>query len=207
MKIYFDSETINIVIEGIGRFLANGSLIAVADGDNISVSYRDTQSMQLYMHYSEFKDEADVSYGIDASTVVNALNEEFDKNMIGSDIAGILGYAPYDGTTNPNGYMSGVLDYANSGTTTSGNVIFYLTDNGLISGNALFTNVTYVNPFVNNSANNYTYSWTLSVDKKTLTVNAKISSQTAVALIGLTVVGLPSNVANGTTVYVLVKGN
>lgn len=49
--------------------------------------------------------------------------------------------------------------------------------------------------------------WTLSADKKTLTVTAKVSSQTDVALIGLTVLGVPTNVTNGTSVSVLVKGN
>lgn len=95
-----------------------------------------------------------------------------------------------------------------SGTVSSaGNVIFYLTDNGAAGGNALFTNVDYVNPIVNDSSVNYSYGWTLSGDKKTLTVNTKAAVGINVALLSLTLLGVPSNVANGTAVTCVVVGN
>lgn len=89
----------------------------------------------------------------------------------------------------------------------AGNVVFYLTDNGLVGGNALFTNVDYVNPLVNDSTINYSYGWTISGDKKTLTVNTKAALGINVALLSLTLLGVPSNVANGIVVTCVVVGN
>lgn len=266
MKVYFDNDRLNIVVEGIGRLMANGSVIAIADGDNVSLSYKDTDGLLTYLHFEAYQKENGDAYGIDSNSVAEALNLELSKSMTGDDISEMLGYEPYNGESNPNGYMtefsetdphfdtkfsgktttdltegsnlyhtdsrsrasismtntgsgnpsydytSGTIfvpkaDYSNTTTTTSGNAVFYLTTTGLLSGEALYTNVTHVTPVINDSAYNYTYGWTLSADKKTLTVTAKVSSQTAVALIGLTVLGVPTNVTNGTSVSVLVKGN
>lgn len=89
----------------------------------------------------------------------------------------------------------------------SGNAVFYLTSDKTASGTALYTNILTVQPIVNDAALNYTYSWTISSDKKTLTVNVKAAVGLNVSLVGLTLLGVPSNVANGTVVNVLVKGN
>lgn len=82
MKVYFDNTTLNVVIEGVGRYMANGSLIASVDGDNVYISYKDIGSKELYMHYSEYKTQSNVPYGSDASSVATALNLEFDKTII-----------------------------------------------------------------------------------------------------------------------------
>lgn len=103
-------------------------------------------------------------------------------------------------------------DYVNSALVSggSGNVIFNLTKDGTATGEALFKNVLYVNPIVNNSSANYTYGWSLSTDKKVLTVNVKTNLQQNVLLnlLGGLVPALapPTNVSNGTSVQILVKG-
>jgi len=98
------------------------------------------------------------------------------------------------------------LDYVNTAATTAGNAVFYLTSDKTINGTALFGSVTSVTPIVNDAAVNYTYGWTVSPDKKTLTVNTRSSAGINVALLSLTLLGVPANVANGTAVTVLVKG-
>jgi len=97
--------------------------------------------------------------------------------------------------------------YQNTGTTTSGSVVFYLTSDKTASGTALYTNVRIVMPIVNDVTLNYTYGWTISVDKKTLTVTARYAPGLNVALVGLTLLGVPVNVPNGTSVSVLVIGD
>lgn len=89
----------------------------------------------------------------------------------------------------------------------SGNATVYLTDNGISGGNAVFSDVYSVTPFVNDASDNYCYQYSLSGDKKTLTVNAKSSSAVNVALLGLSLLGAPMNVPNGTTIHILVVGN
>ena len=103
-------------------------------------------------------------------------------------------------------------DYINSGIVAgSGNVVFYLTSNKLSTGTALFTNVTYVNPIVNNSNANYAYQWSYNATTKALTVNIKtnLSTNALLNLLGglVPVLSPPSNVADGTNVFVFVKGN
>lgn len=101
-----------------------------------------------------------------------------------------------------------VADYVDSATTTTGVATFYLTSNHLSSGTALYTNVISINPQINNSTNVYGYSWAVSTDKKTLTLTANNSVPTGViTLLGISILGAPAAVSNGTKVYMLVKGN
>lgn len=84
----------------------------------------------------------------------------------------------------------------------AGNVVLYLTDDGTSTGNAVFANVylssaTY---FVD-SAISYNYSnWTVSGDKKTLTVKVSYPVISALVIIY-------SNAPNGTLVRFTVKGD
>lgn len=87
----------------------------------------------------------------------------------------------------------------------AGNVTIYLTDTGLVGGAAVFAAVNSIIPIVNDSTKNYTYGWTLSGDRKTLVVNVKYVPNVVVALV--TVLGLPTNVPDGTTVSVTVAGS
>jgi len=100
-------------------------------------------------------------------------------------------------------------DYVHLGTIAggAGNVIFYLTSDKTSTGTGLYTTVTYVNPIVNDSSVNYSYGWSYNSTTKALTVNTKSAVGLNVALLGLTLLGLPSNAPNGTNVSVLVKGN
>lgn len=62
------------------------------------------------------------------------------------------------------------VDYYNTGTTTTGVVIFYLTSDKTSGGTALYTSVNYINPVINDSTNNYTFGWVVSADKKTSSI-------------------------------------
>lgn len=84
----------------------------------------------------------------------------------------------------------------------AGNAVFYLTSDKTSGGTALYANDPNVIPIVNDAANNYTYGWTLSGDKKTLTVNVKVSQSTYIALLGINLLGIPANAANGVVVQV-----
>ncbi len=105
--------------------------------------------------------------------------------------------------------MSPSNDYTNTGTVAggAGNVVFYLTHDKTSTGVALYTNVNYVSPIVNDSSLNYTYGWSYNSGTKALTVNVKQATGIAVALVGLTLLGVPSPTPNGTSVQILVKGN
>lgn len=96
-------------------------------------------------------------------------------------------------------------DYSNVSTTTSGSATFYLTSDKTSTGTALFTTINYVNPVVNDISANYVYSW--AIVGKVLTITAKSAAPTGViALLGISVLGAPTTVANGTTISVEVKG-
>lgn len=100
------------------------------------------------------------------------------------------------------------IDYFNEvPVSANGNAVFYLTNDKTSTGTALFNTLITVLPIINNSANNYTYGWSYNATTKALTVNCKISAGVNVALVGLTLLGAPANVANGTNVQILVKGN
>lgn len=101
------------------------------------------------------------------------------------------------------------IEYINTGIITggAGNIIFYLTSDKTSTGTALYTNLTYVNPIVNDSTINYSYGWSYNSGTKALTVNTKSAIGLNVALVGLTLLGIPGNAPNGTSVQILVKGN
>ena len=101
------------------------------------------------------------------------------------------------------------VDYTNTAVVAggAGNAVFYLTSDKTSTGIALYTNITYVNPIVNDSSLNYSYGWNYNAGTKALTVNTKAAVGLNIALLSLTLLGVPSSVANGTNVQVLVKGN
>lgn len=89
----------------------------------------------------------------------------------------------------------------------AGNAVFYITSDKTSTGTALYSTIDYVNPIINDSTINYSYGWSYNTGTKALTVNAKNSLGLNIALLGLTLLGTPSNVANGTNVFVYVKGH
>lgn len=115
-------------------------------------------------------------------------------------------------------YSGGVLniptpainnDYTNTAIVSGGAgvAIFYLTNDKTSTGTALYTNINYVNPIVNNADLNYSYGWAYNSTTKALTVTTKAAVGLNISLLGLTLLGVPSPVANGTSVQILVKGN
>lgn len=88
----------------------------------------------------------------------------------------------------------------------AGNAVFYITSDKTSTGTALYTNITHVNPIVNDSSTNFTYGWSYNPTTKALTVNSK-AGVTGIVILGISLLGAPVNVANGTNIQVLVKGN
>lgn len=118
--------------------------------------------------------------------------------------------------TLPITYSSGtqklsVKQLAQQGTTTSGTSVFYLTEDGTSGGVALFgTEILYANAYVNDSANIYGVSYSLTNSNKTLTVtvNRQSFTSTIPPLLGISVLTSVSLSAapNGTVVNVHVIG-
>lgn len=97
-----------------------------------------------------------------------------------------------------------------TGTVTSGIATFYITDDNTSTGNALFTNVYYVNAGILDDSANYAWgTYTLAANKKSITMNAKKQAFGGVTILGINVLGSVSftNVPNGTTVYLIVIGD
>lgn len=99
---------------------------------------------------------------------------------------------------------SNVKLFTKSATTTSGVATFSLTDG---AGAALFTNVydESVALQVNDSTSSYAFSWSLSGDKKTLTVTAAKPAVTTI--LGISVLGALNPVPNGTAIRLTVWGD
>lgn len=143
---------------------------------------------------------------------------------------GTLKYNP--GSANANSYVRYIYDFVNgvwmdaghdvtnqiatvaalyrgkpfSVTTTSGSVVIYLTDTGLVGGNPLFSSIDYVHlDFVSNDPN-FGKSYVLS--GVTLTITAVKQSFSGVTVVGINVLGSVAiaAAANGTALTVLVQG-
>lgn len=96
--------------------------------------------------------------------------------------------------------------YTNTSTTTSGTVIFYLTSDKTATGSALFpTTINFMKAEVSDANSGYNYSYAITNSNKTLTVTVKVAS--GVTLLGISVLAAPVNVANGTSVNILVLGS
>lgn len=92
----------------------------------------------------------------------------------------------------------------------AGVATFYLTDDGTAGGKAIFRNVykPSTNFWVDDANAPYMFGgWALSGDKKTLTINVKQSAGIVIALLGLTLLGVPTNAANGTEVNLSIWGD
>lgn len=98
--------------------------------------------------------------------------------------------------------QSNVKEVDTSAVVSGGTAVFYLTDNGLSTGNALFTTVFQqsLNVLVNDATNQYQFGgYTVSSDKKTLTLT--------INKIGLSVgILVFTSAANGVTIYLQIKG-
>ena len=98
----------------------------------------------------------------------------------------------------------GARMFTGSAVVSGGTAIFYLTDNNLIGGNAFFNNVykSSANFWVeSNTTQHQIGSYSLSVDKKTLTVNVTALTNVLLGIIQI------SSASNGTTVYLTIWGD
>lgn len=101
-------------------------------------------------------------------------------------------------------------DYTNSASVSggAGQAVFYLTSDKTSTGSALYpTGLDVVLPIINDANNNYAYGWSYNSTTKALTVTAKQSAATFISLLGVSLLGAPANVANGTTINIFVKGH
>jgi len=108
----------------------------------------------------------------------------------------------------PRYYKSGVKKtsvwmYDTSGTVSNGTVVFYLTDDGTVNGNAIFTNIysESIQIFAPSATDSFVMSFAIAGNKKSITVT--------VNRLGTVIAGLIQfiSAANGTTVYLQVKGD
>lgn len=100
-------------------------------------------------------------------------------------------------------------------TTANGNVIFYLTDNGLSTGNAVFSTVIIDSLMLTAVSSTLPVSYgtpTVSGDKKTLTIPVyqPSTSSSVVSVLGINVLSgvtlVPTAAANGISVRMIVQG-
>jgi hypothetical protein len=99
-----------------------------------------------------------------------------------------------------NGAVSVPKEFTDTAMTASGNAVFHLTVDGSPTGTAIFTNANYFKAEVSDADNLYRYSYSLSPDKKTLTVTVKTGEISVGDLVF-------NSAVNGTPVYIYVKGN
>lgn len=88
---------------------------------------------------------------------------------------------------------------------TAGTGVTYLTDNGLVGGNALCTNVydDSVNITVNDATAAYQTAWAITNGNKTMTVTAnKAVSTGVITLLGISVLGAPTAVTGSVKVQI-----
>lgn len=95
-------------------------------------------------------------------------------------------------------------------TTTGGQAVVYLTDNGQANGNALCTSAPkHINVIANDSGNTFGLGYAVTNSNKTLTVTANVRSFTSTTVLGITVLGSSTLTAapNGTAIGIAVDCN
>lgn len=166
--------------------------------------------------------EVSVSSAASGSDVRNAINTAIlayatahSYSMASSDIIDphqVLSQSEADGIKLiPYGYVNGtrknnLFTLTKDVSTTSGSIALYLTDDGLITGNALFSEIHYVKIDANDTSASYEFGWSFS--GVTLTITAKkLTFSTVTLLATLLLAGTSmANVPNGTSLKVTVTG-
>jgi hypothetical protein len=82
MRIYYDINARNIVIEGSERFFGSSSLEAVADGNDVFVRYKEATAKEIQVPFTEIKKENNTSAGATVTEVLDYLNNEFSKGIV-----------------------------------------------------------------------------------------------------------------------------
>lgn len=86
MRIYYDTQKRNIIFEGFNRYFSMGSLVALADGDDVDIKYSDTNISEFYLYYEDVQDEQGNSAGANAIEVSAYLNQEFNKGSVSEQL-------------------------------------------------------------------------------------------------------------------------
>lgn len=81
MKVYYDKDKMNILIEGYGRYFANNSLIAENLNGKVLIRYVNTDINEFYLDYTDFQKENGTQAGNNVTEVVDYLNKEFGRGM------------------------------------------------------------------------------------------------------------------------------
>lgn len=80
MRIFYEETANCIVIEGYGRLLAQGSLIAIETGNGrIGVKYKDVTKLEIAWRYEDILKEDGSQAGSGVEEVITYLNNEFLK--------------------------------------------------------------------------------------------------------------------------------
>lgn len=85
MKIYFDKESLNVLLEGDDRLFPSGSLLAEDLNGNVVVKYKNTNVNNLYMPYTSIENQDGIPAGATLQEVIDYLNIEFNKGLSGGD--------------------------------------------------------------------------------------------------------------------------
>jgi molybdopterin converting factor small subunit len=79
MKVYFDEDKGNVVIEGLSRFFNSNSLEAIQVGSKVGIRYVGTDIYQVFNEHSNYKDKDGNPTGATASDTAQYMNNEFAK--------------------------------------------------------------------------------------------------------------------------------
>jgi hypothetical protein len=81
MKVYYDTDTMNIILQGVSRYFANGTLEAIEEGGKVAIRNKATLINELYLDRTGMEKEDGSPIGADNTIAINYLNEEFNKGM------------------------------------------------------------------------------------------------------------------------------
>lgn len=82
MKVFYDSATNNIIIEGLNRFFPSSSLIAAGTGNNVGINYLNSSVLEVFDNFVNFQKADGSLAGANVGAVVDYLNAEFSKGRI-----------------------------------------------------------------------------------------------------------------------------
>lgn len=81
MKIYYDRDRDNVIIETLNRYFPNSSLEAFELDSKIIVRNINTNSNEIYISHTEVMDKDGNNISGSITDVINYLNTEFAKGM------------------------------------------------------------------------------------------------------------------------------
>ena len=195
-KSQLSADVLN-TFDGLPRRTGNGEILSILNNIVDSIMPRgEAESTITGINSAIASLSAALGNKADATAVTNALALKADTSDVSKKP-----YIYFGGVQQTNPKM-----WIGSAVVSGGNAVFYLTDTGLVGGNAIFTNSTiFVQPilFAANAPPAFA-SLTLSGDRKTLTIPTS-KATTGISLLSVNLLGanLP---ANGDTVSVWVVG-